>query len=87
VGLPPGADVDHASLDSAVSDSGWDLQSYEVQPDRVVFYVWPRAGGTTFSFTFKPRFAMTAQSSESILYDYYNPEARAFVTPTRFSVK
>ncbi len=87
VGLPPGADVDRASLNSAVSSSGWDLQSYEVQPDRAVFYLWPRAGGTTFSFTFKPRFAMTAQSSESVLYDYYNPEARASVPPARFVVK
>lgn len=87
VGLPPGVDVDRASLDSAVSTSGWDLQSYEVQPDRVAFYLWPRAGGTSFSFTFKPRFAMTAQSSESILYDYYNPEARASVPPTRFQVE
>jgi hypothetical protein len=40
VGLPPGADVDRASLDAAVSDSGWELQSYEIQPDRVVFYLW-----------------------------------------------
>lgn len=85
--MPPGADVDRASLDSAVSASGWDLQSYEVQPDRVVFYLRPRAGGTTFSFAFRPRFTMTAQSSESILYDYYNPEARASVPATRFTVK
>lgn len=87
VGLPPGADVDRASLDSAVADSGWDLQSYEVQPDRVVFYLWPHGGGTTFSFSLKARFPMTAQSSESILYDYYNPEARASVPPARFTVK
>jgi len=87
VGLPPGADVDRPSLDSAVSASGWDLQSYEVQPDRVVFYLWPRAGGTTFSFTFKPRFGITVQSSESVLYDYYNPEARASVPPARFKVE
>jgi hypothetical protein len=87
VGLPPGADVDRASLDSAVSNSGWGLQSYEVQPDRVVVYLWPRAGGTTFSFGLKVRFPMTAQSSESVLYDYYNPEARASVPPSRFTVK
>jgi hypothetical protein len=87
VGLPPGADVDRASLDSAATDSGWDLQSYEVQPDRVVFYLWPHAGGTTFSFSLKARFPMAAQSSESILYDYYNPEARASVPPNRFTVK
>ena len=45
-----------------------------------------RAGGTTFSFTLKPRFPMTAQSAESILYDYYNPQARASVPPARFVV-
>jgi A-macroglobulin receptor binding domain len=87
VSLPPGADVDRPSLDSAVSASGWDLQSYEVQRDRVVFYLRPRAGGTTFPFTFKPRFGITAQSSESVLYDYYNPEARASVPPARFKVE
>jgi hypothetical protein len=84
VGLPPGADVDRASLDDALST--WDVQSYEIQPDRVVLYLWPRAGGTTFSFTLKPRFPMTAQSAESLLYDYYNPQARASVPPVRFVV-
>jgi hypothetical protein len=86
VGLPPGADVDRSSLDSAVADSGWDLQSYEVQPDRVVFYLWPHAGGTTFSFSLKTRFPMKAQSSESLLYDYYNPQARASVPPAHFLI-
>jgi A-macroglobulin receptor binding domain len=87
VGLPPGAEVDRPSLDSGVADSGWDRQSYEVQPDRVVFYVWPRTGGTTFSFSMKARFAMKAQSSESILYDYCNPQARASVPRVRFVVQ
>jgi len=86
VGLPPGADVNRSSLDSTVADSGWDLQSYEVQPDRVIFYLWPRAGGTTFSFSLKTRFPMKAQSSESVLYDYYNPQARASVPPARFLI-
>jgi hypothetical protein len=30
---------------------------------------------------------MRAQSEESILYDYYNPEARASVPPARFVVQ
>ncbi len=85
IGLPPGADVDRASLD-ALSSSTWDVQSYEIQPDRVIFYLWPRAGGTSFSFSLKPRFAMSAQSAESLLYDYYNPEARASVPPAAFSI-
>ncbi len=87
VGLPPGADVDRASLDSAVADSGWDVQSYEIQPDRVVSYLWPRAGGTTFSFWLKVRFPMKAQSSESVLCDHYNPQARASVPPSRFVIQ
>jgi len=70
--------VDRASLDAAVSDYGWEVQSYEVQPGRVVFNLWLHAGGTTFSFTMKPCFAMSATSAESILYDYCNPEARAY---------
>lgn len=87
VGLPPGAEVDRASLDEAIASSNWSVQSYEVQPDRVVFYLWPSAGGTTFSFTLKPRYGMNAQSAESILYDYYNPLARASVQPIRFNVQ
>ena len=86
VGLPPGAAVDRASLEAAVA-ANWSVQSFELQPDRVVFYLWPRASGTTFSFTLKPRFAMNAQSAESILYDYYNPLARASVPPVRFKIK
>ena len=84
IGLLPGADVDRASLDALTS--AWNVQSYEIQPDRVVFYLWPRAGGITFSFSLKPRFAMSAQSAESLLYDYYNPEARASVPPAHFSI-
>src|SRR5205085_12407896 len=48
IGLPPGADVERASLEAALHYSG--VNSYEVQPDRVVFYVWPNAGGSQFSF-------------------------------------
>jgi len=86
VGLPPGAEVDRASLETAVS-ANWAVQSYEIQPDRVVLYLWPSAGGVTFSFALKPRFPMNAQSTESVLYDYYNPLARASVQPVRFAVQ
>jgi uncharacterized protein YfaS (alpha-2-macroglobulin family) len=79
VGLPPGAEVDRESL----QDSG---QQYEVHPDRVVFYVWPYAGGTKFGFNFKTRYRMNANTSPSTLYDYYNPEANATVAPVRFTV-
>jgi hypothetical protein len=84
VGLPPGADVDRASLEQALS--GYDLSQYEVLPDRIIFYLWPRAGGTKFNFVFRPRFGMKAMAAPSTVYDYYNPESRAAVAPAHFSV-
>jgi hypothetical protein len=87
IGLPPGADVDRASLESAMTGTDWSITQYDVLPDRVVLYLWPRAGGSSFSFKFKPRLAMTAKTASSIVYDYYNPEARAVVQPVRFVVK
>lgn len=87
IGLPPGAEVDRASLDRAVKETGWGVNQYDVLADRLIFYLWPDAGGTRFQFKFRPRFGLTAQTAPSVVYDYYNPEARAAVAPTRFIVK
>jgi hypothetical protein len=87
IGLPPGADVDRASLDSAMKGSDWSISQYDILPDRVIVYLWPHAGGAKFDFRFRPRFGLNAQTAASIVYDYYNPEARAIVAPTRFVVK
>jgi hypothetical protein len=87
IGLPPGADVDRASLDLAMKGSDWSISQYDVLPDRLVVYLWPRAGGTKFDFKFRPRFGLRAQTAASTVYDYYNPEARAIVAPIRFVVK
>jgi hypothetical protein len=87
IGLPPGADVDRASLESAMKSSGWAISQYDVLPDRVVFYLWARAGGIDFNFKFRPRFALTAKTAPSVVYDYYNPEARAVVVPATFVVR
>jgi hypothetical protein len=87
IGLPPGADVDRASLERAMTESYYALQQYDILPDRVIFYLWPKAGGIQFNFKFRPRFAMTAKTSPSLLYDYYNPEARVVVPPTLFKIK
>ena len=59
---------------------------YDVLPDRVIFYLWPSAGGSDFTFQFRPRFAMRAETAPSLLYDYYNPDAAVTVQPTRFDV-
>src|SRR6185369_15507822 len=87
IGLPPGADVDRASLDLAIEKSNWGINQYDVLPDRVIVYLWPNAGGIKFSFKFKPRFGLKAQTASAVLYDYYNPDARAVLAPTRFVVK
>jgi hypothetical protein len=82
IGLPPGSDVDRESLETARGTGA--IQGYEVQPDRVVFYVWPEASGSRFEFQFRLRFGMDAMTAPSVLYDYYNPEANATVVPVRF---
>jgi len=84
IGLPPGADVDRESLGRALEASGWDINQYDVLPDRLIVYLWPHAGGTKFTFSFTSRYGVRAPPS--ILYDYYNPEAQATVLPTRFTV-
>jgi hypothetical protein len=87
IGLPPGAEVDRNSLEQAMKSAGWELNQYDVLPDRLIVYLWPRAGGTKFSFTFKPRFGLRALSAPSILYDYYNPDAHAVVEPAAFTIQ
>jgi hypothetical protein len=84
VGLPPGAEVDRESMERAKDSEGVD--GYEIQPDRVVFYLWPRAGGSRFDFTFKMRYRVEAMTAPSVLYDYYNPEAQSAVIPVKFGV-
>ena len=87
IGLPPGAEVDRASLEEAVKNSGGALRQYDILPDRVVVYLWPYTGGTDFGFKFRPRFALTAKTAPAVVYDYYNPDARAVVAPTTFVVR
>jgi hypothetical protein len=87
IGLPPGAEVDRASLDSVISNGALGANRYEVLPDRVVFYLWPTAGGSSFSFNLSARMPMKAKSDPSILYDYYNPEALSEISPFQWSIK
>jgi hypothetical protein len=81
IGLPPGVDVDVASLRRAP------VMKFDVTPDRVVLYLWPQAGGTDFSFGLTPRLRIKAATQPSLLYDYYNPDARVSIPPARFSVR
>ena len=80
VGLPPGAEVDRASLEALQVDR------YDVLPDRVVFYLLPRAGGVSLDFAWRSRMRMTAKTGVSRLFDYYNPVAMAEVSPVRWTV-
>lgn len=86
IGTPPGADVSRESLENAIG-SDWSISHYEILPDRIVLYMWSKAGGTNFSFKFRPRYGINAQTPSSVVYDYYNPEAQATVAPLRFLVK
>ncbi|MBK9437769.1 MAG: hypothetical protein IPN51_07250 [Chloracidobacterium sp.] len=86
IGTPPGADVSRESLEKAITYDG-SISRYEVLPDRIVIYMWSRAGGTNINFKFKPRYGVNAKTPASTIYDYYNPEAQAVAPPLRFTVK
>ncbi len=86
IGIPPGADVDRASLEKAKNED-WSFSRYDVLPDRIIVYMWSRAGGTNFKFKFKPRYGINAQTPASTVYDYYNVEAKATIAPMRFRVE
>jgi hypothetical protein len=86
IGLPPGAEVDRASLDDTVLNSRWTVSHYDVLPDRLVLYLWPSGGGSQVDFTLRPRYGLRARSAASVLYDYYNPEARVVLAPTDFRI-
>jgi A-macroglobulin TED domain/Alpha-2-macroglobulin family/Carboxypeptidase regulatory-like domain/MG2 domain/A-macroglobulin receptor binding domain len=86
VGLPPGADVDRASLAKLLSD--WTISRYELQPDRIVFYLWSwRPEGAHFSFTFTPRYAIHAKAAPATLFDFYNPDLKVVLAPQTFAVQ
>ncbi len=86
IGTPPGADVSRESLQAAI-ENDWSISKYEVLPDRVLVYMWAKAGGTKFNFKFRPRYGINAQTPASVVYDYYNPEAQAVNAPIRFVVR
>jgi len=86
VGLPPGAEVDRGGLESLIGDRNSGVDSYEVEPDHVTFYVWPRAADVKFRFAFRPRYPMKARAAQSVLYDYYNPDERVVLEPAKFAV-
>jgi len=68
VGLPPGADVDRATLAKLLAT--WSISRYELQPDRIVFYLWSwKAEGSRFSFRFTPRYAIRAKAAPAMLFD------------------
>lgn len=88
IGLPPGVDVDRGSLKLEMERLGWQFNSFEVRPDRLVVYLWPRSDKElVLSFRFRPRLVMRASGASSQIYDYYNPDARLDLAPAVFIVE
>ncbi len=85
IGLPPGAEVDRASLEALVDS--YAVDRYDVLPDRVILYLWPQAGGASFDFYLRTRMPITAKSAPSVMYECHNPEALSEVAPVRWQMK
>ncbi|MBM3758843.1 MAG: hypothetical protein FJW36_01220 [Acidobacteria bacterium] len=87
IGLPPGTQPDTTTLEQLLEGSARSIDHYEIHPDKLIFYFWPKAGGIEFDFLLTPRFRMRAKSTPSALYDYYNPEAISQLAPTLWTVR
>jgi hypothetical protein len=55
--------------------------------DRLSRRLGPIAGGTKLTFAFRPRYGLKAKTAPSLLYDYYNPDARVVLPPADFVVQ
>ncbi len=53
IGIPPGADVDRASLEKAIALN--QISRYDVLPDKIIVYLWADQNTKNFDFKFKPR--------------------------------
>ena len=85
IGIPPGADVDRSSLEKAKADGNF--SNFDILPDKVIVYMWSSSAPIEFKFKFRPRYGINAQTAPSLVYDYYNEEARTTVAPSKFSIK
>jgi hypothetical protein len=63
IGLPPVAEVDRGLLESLIAEGKSGVDSYEVEPDHVTFYVLRRAADVMFRLVLRPRYAMTARAA------------------------
>jgi uncharacterized protein YfaS (alpha-2-macroglobulin family) len=87
IGLPPGSAVDQTTLDKAIENSHEKISRYDVLPDRLILYLWPRDGKANLTFAFKPRYGLKARTAPSTLYDYYNPDAQVTLPPVDFIIQ
>jgi uncharacterized protein YfaS (alpha-2-macroglobulin family) len=80
IGIPPGFDVLADDLDALV---GVTIQKYELAGRQVILYLDELDHETpvTVEFRLKARFPIRAQTPESAVYEYYNPEVRAVAEP------
>jgi hypothetical protein len=85
IGTPPGADVDRSSLEKAQAEGKF--SNYDILPDKIIVYLWSTSAPTKFDFKFRLRYGINAQTAPSIVYDYYNSEARATIAPVKFSIE
>lgn len=85
VGVPPGFDVLRDDLDALV---GTAIQKYELAGRQVILYLdeLGHEAPVTLEYRLKARFPVRAQTPESAVYEYYNPEVRAVAEPREIVV-
>jgi hypothetical protein len=87
LGIPPGFQVAAPDLEALVQKKV--LQKYELTGRQIITYFEKIAGNATveFGYTLRAKFPLRAQTPESRVYEYYNPDVSGTAKPQALVVK
>lgn len=87
LGTPPGFDVLGEDLDGYVKDKTF--QKYTLTGRQAIIYIEKVEAGKplTFKYRLKAKFPIKAKTPKSVVYQYYNPDARDVAPPAEIVVK
>ncbi len=87
LGTPPGFEVMAEDLEQLVKDKTF--QKYSLTGRQAIIYIEKVESGKplTFKYRLKAKFPIRAKTPESVVYQYYNPEARGVAAPVEMVVR
>jgi hypothetical protein len=87
LGIPPGFEVTAADLEALVAAKT--VSRYELTPRQIILYFEEVAANATvdLTYTLRAKFPLRAQTPQSRVYEYYNPEVENIAAPQALVVE